>query len=73
VLRDEVPGTVTASTQRGAGNSVVYRWEVNNVPRMFDEPSMPPYAEVLQRLFVSTLPDWAAVSKWRRRRVTGRE
>jgi transglutaminase-like putative cysteine protease len=31
---------------------------------MFDEPSMPPYEEVLQRLFVSTLPDWAAVSKW---------
>jgi transglutaminase-like putative cysteine protease len=64
VLRDEVPGTVTASTQRGAGNSVVYQWEVNNVPRMFDETSMPPYAEVLQRLFVSTMPDWTSVSKW---------
>ena len=64
VLRDEVPGTVTASTQRSADNSIVYRWEVNNVPRMFDEQSMPPYEEVLQRLFVSTLPDWAAVSKW---------
>jgi transglutaminase-like putative cysteine protease len=64
VLRDEVPGTVTASTQRSADNSIVYRWEVNNVPRMFDEQSMPPYEEVLQRLFVSTLPDWPAVSKW---------
>jgi transglutaminase-like putative cysteine protease len=64
VLRDEVPGTVTSSTQRGAGNSIVYRWEVNNVPRMYDEASMPPYEEVLQRLFVSTMPDWAAVSKW---------
>ena len=64
VMRDEVPGTVTASTQRGADNSIVYRWEVNNVPRMFDEQSMPPYAEVLQRLFVSTMPDWASVSKW---------
>src|ERR1039457_5357489 len=64
VLRDEVPGAVTASTQRGAGNSIVYHWEVNNVPRMFDEQSMPPYEEVLQRLFVSTMPDWASVSKW---------
>ena len=64
VMRDEVPGTVTASTQRGADNSIMYRWEVNNVPRMFDEQSMPPYAEVLQRLFVSTMPDWASVSKW---------
>jgi len=63
-LRDEVPGTVTASTRPGTNDTVVYRWEVNNVPRMFDEPSMPPYEEVLQRLFVSTLPDWAAVSKW---------
>ena len=63
-LRDEVSGTVTSSTKPGADNTIVYRWEVNNVPRMFDETSMPPYAEVLQRLFVSTMPDWAAVSKW---------
>ena len=57
-LRDEIPGTVTASVKPGANNTIVYRWEVNNVPRMFDEASMPPYEEVLQRLFVSTLPDW---------------
>jgi transglutaminase-like putative cysteine protease len=63
-LRDEVPGTVTASTQPETNNAIVYRWEVNNVPRMFDEASMPPYEMVLQRLFVSTLPDWEAVSKW---------
>jgi transglutaminase-like putative cysteine protease len=63
-LRDEVPGTVTYSTQSGPDNTMVHRWEVNNVPRMFGEPSMPPYQMVLQRLFVSTTPDWAAVSKW---------
>jgi len=63
-LRDEVPGTVTASTQPGTNNTIVYRWEVNNVPRMFDEPSMPPYEMVLQRLLVSTMPDWAVISKW---------
>jgi len=63
-LRDEVPGTVTPSTQPGTNGTIVYRWEVNNVPRMFDEPSMPPYEMVLQRLFVSTMPDWEAVSKW---------
>ena len=63
-LRDEVPGTIAVSTQPGPNNTILYRWEVNNVPRMFDEPSMPPYEEVLQRLFVSTMPDWAAVSKW---------
>jgi len=63
-LRDEVPGTVTSSTQPSADDTITYRWEVNNVPRMFGEPSMPPYEMVLQRLFVSTTPDWAAVSKW---------
>ncbi|HEX5397826.1 MAG TPA: DUF3857 domain-containing protein [Verrucomicrobiae bacterium] len=63
-LRDEVPGTVTSSTQTGPDHTIIYRWEVNNVPRMYDETSMPPYEEVLQRLFVSTLPDWAAVSEW---------
>ena len=63
-LRDEIPGTVTSSIKPETNNTIVYRWEVNNVPRMFDEPSMPPYEEVLQRLFVSTMPDWAAVSKW---------
>ena len=62
-LRDEVKGTMSASTQTN-GDSVVYHWEVSNVPRMFDEPSMPPYDQVLQRLFVSTTPTWQDVSKW---------
>jgi len=63
VLRDETPGTVSAATKT-TGNGLVYHWEVNRVPRMFDEPAMPPYPEVLQRLSVSTTADWAAVSRW---------
>ena len=63
-LRDEVPGTVQHATRPGPGHTLVYDWEISNVPRMFDEPSMPPYEMVLQRLFVSTTPDWFAVSKW---------
>ena len=63
-LRDEVPGTVTASTQTNADNTITYLWTVANVPRMFEEPSMPPYDNVLQRLYVSTMPDWQSVSKW---------
>ncbi len=38
--------------------------KLRNVPRMFDEPAMPPYEMTLQRLFVSTMPDWQSVSKW---------
>ena len=41
-LRDEIPGTVRHSTQPGDDGSVIQRWEVSNVPRMFPEPSMPP-------------------------------
>jgi transglutaminase-like putative cysteine protease len=62
-LRDEVRGTVSSTTQTN-GDAVVYDWEISNVPRMFDEPDMPPYDQVLQRLFVSTAPSWQDVSKW---------
>jgi transglutaminase-like putative cysteine protease len=63
-LRDEISGTVRHATQTGDDGSVIHRWEVNHVPRMFPEPSMPPGEMVLQRLLVSTTPDWRAVSKW---------
>ncbi len=63
-LRDGIPGTVTYAAETNATGGVTHHWEVNNVPRMFDEPSMPPYENVLQRLLVSTLPDWPAVSQW---------
>jgi transglutaminase-like putative cysteine protease len=63
-LRDEIPGTVTYSAQTNADGSISHLWTATNVPRMFEEPSMPPYEMVLQRLYVSTLPDWRAVSQW---------
>jgi len=34
-LRDEVPGTVTHSTEPSPDHGIIHRWEVNNVPRMF--------------------------------------
>jgi hypothetical protein len=63
-LRDEVAGTVKHSTKKGPNHSVIHRWEVNNVSRMFAEPSMPPGEMVLQRVLVSTTPNWQTVSKW---------
>ncbi len=63
-LRDEVAGTVKYSKETGADGGTVHHWEIVNVPRMFDEPAMPPYEMTLQRLFVSTMPDWETVSKW---------
>ena len=63
-LKDEVPGTVTASTETAPNGTLIYRWDVHDVPRMFDEPGMPPYSMVLQRLVWSTSPDWPTVSRW---------
>ena len=59
VLRDEVAGTVVFSEEDG-----VRRWEVRDVPRMFEEPNMPPLHTVVQRLLVSTAEDWPAISRW---------
>jgi hypothetical protein len=63
-LRDEIPGTIASSVRTNADRTLTYEWEVKDVPRMFNEAAMPPYAMVLQRLFVSTAPDWPAISKW---------
>ncbi len=63
-LRDAIPGTITDSVQTNRDGSRLYFWEINNVPRMYDETGMPPYEMVLQRLFVSTTPDWQTISKW---------
>jgi transglutaminase-like putative cysteine protease len=65
-VRDEIPGTIVHSSAAEAGETgtLVHRWEVNNVPRMFEEPAMPAYENVLQRLLISTTPNWQAVSKW---------
>lgn len=62
-LRDEIPGTVTFQTLE-KDDRILYRWEARNVPRMFEEPQMPAPHTVVQRLLVSTIPDWESLSKW---------
>ena len=62
-LKDPSPGTVSSSTNRIAGRTE-YRWEVRDVPRFFEEPNMPEADSVVQRLLVSTIPDWQSVSRW---------
>jgi len=64
VLRDQAAGTVKNSMKKLDKDWTLHSWEVSNVPRMFDEPSMPPYEMVLQRLLISTTPRWEDVSKW---------
>lgn len=62
-LRDEIEGTVAFDKSETDGR-IVYKWEAQNVPRMFDEPDMPPYWTVVQRVIVSTVPDWKYISRW---------
>ncbi len=62
-LKAEIPGTVTSSVSTN-NSRIIYNWEVKNVPRMFPEPQMPSLSTVVQRLLVSTIPDWQTVSKW---------
>ncbi len=62
-LREAIDGTVVQSTEERDGR-IIYRWEVSNVPRFYGEPDMPPAYTVVQRLLVSTLPDWKAISSW---------
>lgn len=64
LLRDPVAGSVSETTRPGPDGTTVYDWEAGGVPRMYDEPAMPPYESVLQRVLASTIPDWAAVSRW---------
>jgi transglutaminase-like putative cysteine protease len=62
-LRDELAGTVR-HTREERGETVVYRWEINDVPRMYKEPKMPAMHTVVQRLLISTIPSWQEISRW---------
>lgn len=62
-IKDEVKGTVTFREKK-SGDRIIYEWDARNVPRIFEEPGMPPYFTVVQRLLVSTVPDWNEISRW---------
>lgn len=62
-IKDAVEGTIEHEKTEQDGR-IVYRWTARDVPRMFAEPDMPPLYTVVQRLLVSTIPDWRDISKW---------
>ena len=62
-LKAEIPGTVT-HTMVNTEDEIVYQWIAKDVPRAFEEPEMPPLYTQVQRLLVSTIPDWRTVSRW---------
>ena len=62
-LKDPIEGTVSDEVIEG-DETILYRWTIQNVPRTFSEPNMPSMHTVIQRLLVSTNPDWQTVSRW---------
>lgn len=62
-VKDPVEGCLTF-TERTEGGTHFYRWDVKDVPRMYTEPSMPPLHTVVQRLLISTIPNWEEISRW---------
>jgi hypothetical protein len=66
-LRNQLGGTVVfrkTDTKEDNEPGICYTWEASNVPRLHPEPDMPTLETAAQRLLVSTIPDWEAVSRW---------
>jgi len=53
--------TFSKSEQEGR---LIYHWEARDVPRIYEEPNMPPVYTCVQRLLVSTIADWREISRW---------
>ncbi len=62
-IRDRV-GDSIRSFKESKGDRNIYRYEVNDVPRLFPEPDMPPIYSVCQRALLSTAEDWQELSRW---------
>jgi transglutaminase-like putative cysteine protease len=63
VLKAAIPGTVS-SRKLDTKEEIIYQWTAKDIPRVFEEPEMPPLYTQAQRLLVSTIPDWRTVSRW---------
>lgn len=63
-LRDVVTGTVVYTASTDTGGVTRHVWKVEDVPRMYPEPNMPPAYTCVQRLLLSTVSNWPALSRW---------
>lgn len=62
-LKAPVSNTVESAIITNS-SEIVYRWDARGVPQFFPEPNMPSPHTVLQRLLISTAPDWETISRW---------
>jgi tetratricopeptide (TPR) repeat protein len=46
------------------GSTVIYTWEMKDIPQIIQENYMPPLADVVPRLEITTFKDWQEVAGW---------
>ena len=63
-LRAPLSNTVTTATSTLPDGRLLHSWKLHDVPQMFPEPDMPALDTVVQRVLLSTAPDWPALSRW---------
>ena len=58
-------GKLTCIKERGLKKEMVkYIWKATDVPKIIEEPMMPPTSDVATKLLISTVPDWQTWSRW---------
>lgn len=63
VVRDAKKDCMTYA-EKEYGDWTRHRWEARNVPRIFEEPGMPDFWTLTQRVLVSTTGSWEELSRW---------
>ncbi len=56
-------GTITEE-KREKKNEIEYIFSANDVPRIIEEPAMPPLEDIATKLVLSTANSWEAISRW---------
>ena len=64
LLKSAAGNTVKNHGEKRENGRIIYRWTAEDVPQIIPEPDMPPFSNVAQRLLVSTVKDWQAISRW---------
>ena len=59
---NNIPGLTSSDSV--VGGQRIYRFAANNIPSLNPEPSMPPWAEVLGSVNVSTYKNWDDLGRW---------
>ncbi len=63
VILDGIKSHYDTSTVK-TDSTIIYTFEVHDVPQIIPEPSMPSITRVAMRMLVSTIGSWKVISRW---------